>query len=63
MKCPLCSTEMRIQDNTLVHMADDSFAFRMRLVCRSKECPNSGKVVKTIYTPIAVEEDSATQTA
>ena len=62
MKCPLCNTEMRIQDNVLVHRADDTFAFRMRLVCRSRECPNNGKVVKTLYTPIAVEEDNSMQT-
>ncbi len=62
MKCPLCNTEMRIQDNTLVHRADDTYAYRMRLSCRSKSGPNFNKTVQTIYTPVDVEED-ATQTA
>jgi len=28
------------------------------LTCRKKDCPNSGKDVKTIYTPMIVSEDA-----
>lgn len=57
MKCPKCNTEMRIKDNKLVRRADESFAYRMRFECRSKNCPDYGNIVKTVYTPVTIEDD------
>lgn len=57
MKCPLCKTEMRISENKLVRRQDGTIAYRMSLMCRSRECPNNGKVVETIYENVMVEDE------
>lgn len=52
MKCPLCKNEMRIESNDLVQRPNGTFAYRMQFKCRSKDCPNYDKIVKTTYDPI-----------
>jgi len=57
MKCPLCNTEMRIKSSDYV-LNDGKLFGRQILTCRKKDCPNFGKDVKTIYSPLSVSEDS-----
>lgn len=57
MKCPLCKTEARIKSNDLVLRKDGSLAYRLQLICRSKQCENYDKVFETIYDPIKPVEE------
>lgn len=57
MKCPLCSTELRIQSNNLVKRKDGTFAYKMVLTCQSQKCPNYLKEVSTVYTPVEITEE------
>lgn len=52
MKCPLCKNEMRIDSNTFVQRPNGTFAWRMQFKCRTKDCANYDKIVKTVYDPI-----------
>ncbi len=56
MKCPLCNTEMRIKNSDYV-LNEGKLFNKMVLTCRKKDCPNFGKDVKTIYSPLDVRED------
>lgn len=57
MKCPLCNIEARIQSNELVKKKDGTLAYRMQFVCRSKQCPNNGKVFHTEYDEVKPIEE------
>ena len=57
MLCPLCQTEMKIRSNKLVEKKDGSLAYRMDFECRSKDCPNYGKVVESTYDPVTPTPD------
>jgi hypothetical protein len=57
MQCPLCHTEMKIRSNKLVEKTDGTLAYRMDFECRSKECPNYGKLVDSQYDPVVPEKD------
>lgn len=52
MQCPLCKNEMRIDSNELVQRPNGTFAYRMQFKCRTKDCANYDKIVKTTYDPI-----------
>lgn len=57
MKCPLCHNEMRIDKTILVKKDDGTYANKMYLKCRSKDCVNFDKVTQTIYEPVKVIAD------
>lgn len=57
MQCPVCKIEGRIRSNRLVRRSDGTLAYKMEIVCRSKECPKYRSVIGTIYHPVKVEDD------
>ena len=57
MQCPLCRTEAKIQSNKLVKKADGSYAHKLTIVCRDKNCKNYGSIVAITYAPVEVEDD------
>ena len=60
MICPLCNTEMRILYTDYV-MNDGKLFTKQMFTCRNKTCPNHGKEVKAIYTPLTVTQDNDAQ--
>ena len=60
MVCPLCNTEMRIKATDYV-MNDGKLFIKQTFTCRNKTCPNHGKDVKSIYTPLVVSQDNDAQ--
>ena len=58
MKCPLCNTEMRILATSYVTNNGEIFT-KQDFTCRKKDCPNYGKLVKSVYAPLGnVVEDT-----
>jgi len=57
MKCPKCQTEGRILSNKLVKRKDGTFAYKMEIVCRNKNCDNKDKVFFTDYDPVEISEE------
>lgn len=57
MKCPLCNVEMRIDKTAFVIKEDGSYAQKMYLKCRNRECPNYDRIVTSVYDPIVVTPD------
>lgn len=57
MECPECKVEGRITSNKIVRRKDGSYAYKMEITCRNKQCPNYGKVVITKYNPVEVVDD------
>lgn len=60
MKCPLCNTEMRIKGSSYVQK-DGAIYLKQVLTCRKKDCPNFGKNVTSVYSPLGniVEDPEA----
>jgi len=56
MKCPRCNVEMRINGSGYVSNGGKLFK-RLSYVCRNKECPNYGQLVKNDYIPLDVVVD------
>lgn len=58
MKCPLCSTEMRIKSSSYV-TKEGAIFIKQIMTCRKKDCPNFGKDVKAVYSALGnIVEDS-----
>lgn len=64
VKCPLCKIEMRIGASRHVVKNDDTpdkktqLFLQQDLVCRSRQCPNYGKVVKVVENEIQLSKQS-----
>lgn len=64
MKCPLCKIEMRIGASRHVTKNDNTpdketqLFLQQDLLCRSRQCPNYGKVVQTVENEIPLLKQS-----
>ncbi len=58
MKCPACQVEGRITSNKIVRRKDGTFAYKMEITCRNKQCPEYGKVVAVKYNPVEITDDN-----
>jgi len=61
VKCPLCNVEMRIDKTAFVIKEDGTYAQKIYLKCRSRECANYNKIVATKYDPIQVSPDDPSE--
>ena len=57
MKCPVCNVEMRIDKTAFVIKEDGTYAQKMYLKCRNRECTNYDRIVDAVYSPIEVVQD------
>lgn len=57
MKCPRCSTEMRIWNSKYVYKEGQLYK-KLNFSCFNPECTNFRKIVSAEYIPLEVAEDT-----